>query len=115
MATKDVKERLKRKVQSYRQDLDNMTNDFDKVNSSSSSSRPAYTDRSSLLGAQEEIETYSKDNRGRLAESQAALERSNNSLMNSLAMMEETETIGAEASQTLKGQGEQIRRTHEKV
>jgi hypothetical protein len=35
--------------------------------------------------------------------------------MRSLAMMEETESIGIEASQNLRGQGEQIRRTHDRV
>lgn len=117
MATKDVKERLKKKVVAYRQDLDNMTNDFERANNTSiSSSKINATDRSALLGGvQDDFESIARDNRGRLAESQVALERSDNSLMRSLALMEETESIGVESAQNLRQQGDQIRRTHQRV
>ncbi|KAL0478113.1 v-SNARE family protein 1 [Acrasis kona] len=103
-----VKDRLKKKVQACKQDLEILTSELNR------SSKTEATDRTSLLG-KEDIDTLARGNRSKLASTQISMERGSDSLARSLQLMEENESIGIQASQSLREQGEQIVRTHQRI
>jgi chromosome segregation ATPase len=113
IAAYDVSEKLKQRIKNMQRDLDQTKTEIRK-----NKEAKAVSERDSLLGSsrqQDEFAATDSDHKQRLIQSTNRLDRSTDSIHRSLAMIEEAEQIGIGTSVDLKNQGEQLRRTRDRI
>jgi len=110
--TVQEKENLKKKLKTYKTDLSNLQKELEGLKSDSNKNN-----RDALFAGNydDDLPASSEDHRNRLVQSTKVLERSNESLARANQILDETEQIGIDAGATLRGQGERMKQTRDKL
>lgn len=123
-AKSSVRSKLSTRLETVRKDVEKVRLEFEEHKNRDRSG--ASSERDSLLGVsggggkkggdkKSEFEIAEEDYRGRLAQSTRSVERTSDSLQRSMQILDETEQMGIGTADDLKRQGEQLRRTRDRL
>ena len=116
IAKRDIRDKLNTRLKTVSGDIAKTRSEFEAQKNRGPNSG---SERDSLLGSggakKDEFQIAEDDYRSRLAQSTRSVERTSDSLQRSMQILDETEQMGVQTAEDVKRQGEQLRRTRDRL